>query len=204
MTPLVLAGGLGRRLVSFVDDCTVVRVGSAVAVLVVGAGLAGGVGFAGSKPLAPCRLAAFALRLGPKVSEATGQHTDALRLVNRSGSSCSLDGYPSVRLSDGGGHVPFLIRDGGDQMITSHRPTSFVVRPGRSAWVLLNHYRCDQRDLRGATTVRIGVAGHKRAGAVSLRITDQDRVLSYCGPGDPGSIVAVSPFEPTFRAGFSG
>jgi hypothetical protein len=181
-----------------------VRVGAILVVLIGGAGLAVSVGFAGSRGLATCRLAAFDVRLGPHVSEATGQHTDALRLVNRSGSSCTLDGYPSVRLSDGAGSVPFVIRDGGDQMITSHRPTLFVVRLGRTAWVLLNHYRCDRGGLRGATTVRIGVAGDKRAGTVSLRISDQFRVLSYCGPGDPGSTVAVSPFEPTFRAGFSG
>jgi len=149
-----------------------------------------------------CRMSSFFLQLGPYVSEATGQHTLALRLVSRSVSSCVLRGYPSVRLSDRAGAIPFLIRHGGDQMITSRPPTRVLVRRGRtvSVFVVLNHYRCDRGGLRAATAVNIGLPAHPHSGTASLRITDPYRMPNYCGPGDPGSILTVSPFEPTLRA----
>ena len=147
-----------------------------------------------------CRMPQFALHLGPYVSEATGQHSLALKLVNRSGSVCFFDGYPSVSLRDRTGVLPFVITHRGDQMVTSHRPTRFLVAPGRSAFVLLNHYRCDHGGLRGAARVIIGVAETHPAAAIVLKVTDPYRTLSYCGAGDPGSTVAVSPFAPTLRA----
>jgi hypothetical protein len=124
--------------------------------------------------------------------------------VNRSASSCVLEGYPSVRLSDRAGAIPFLMRDGGDQMITSRPPRRVVVRPGGDAFVLLNQYRCDRGGLRAATLVKIGLEGPPRSRGVSLRITDPYRMPNYCGPGDPGSILTISPFEPTLMAALSG
>lgn len=150
--------------------------------------------------LAACRMPQFALYLGPYVSEATGQHSLALKLVNRSPSVCFFDGYPSVSLRDGTAVLPFVITHRGDQMVTSRQPTRFLVAPGRSAFVVLNHYRCDRGSLRGATRVVIGVAGTHPVAAIVLRVADPYRVLSYCGAGDPGSTVAVSPFEPALRA----
>jgi hypothetical protein len=118
--------------------------------------------------------------------------------VNRTGSRCVLDGYPVVALRDRIGLVPFAIRHGGAQMVTSRPPARFVVRPGGAAFVLLNHYRCDRGDLRAATSVRIRVPG--QAVTLTLRLTDPYRRPSYCGPGDPGSTLTVSPFEPSVRA----
>ncbi len=160
------------------------------------------VGHAGARVAAPapCRLTQFELRLGPDVSEATGQHSLALKLVNRSGSRCFFDGYPSVSFRDGTGPLPFVITHRGDQMVTSRAPARFVVAPGHSAFVVLNHYRCDRGSLRDATHLVIGSAGAHRAAAVVFTITDPYRRLSYCGAGDPGSTVAVSPFEPALRA----
>jgi Protein of unknown function (DUF4232) len=175
-----------------------------IATLIPGAWVAGSSAIVSSQAPTTCRMSNFALRLGPWVSEATGQHTLALRLVSRSASSCVVKGYPSVRLSDRAGAIPFLIRHGGDQMITSRPPRRVLVRPGRSAFVLLNHYRCDRGGLRAATVVKIGLAAHPRGGTASLRITDPYRMPNYCGPGDPGSTLTVSPFEPTLRAALSG
>lgn len=138
-----------------------------------------------------CRFSHIAVRLGPGVREKTGQHTLILRLVNR-GRSCVLDGYPVVRAYDRVGLIPFVIKHEGDQMVTSRPPRKVVVRPGRAAFVALNHYRCDRGNLRSATRLRIGKA--------AVRLRDPYRTITYCGKGDPGSIVAVSPLEPTRRA----
>ena len=159
----------------------------------------------GARTVAPaaCRLSQFALHLGPDVSEATGQHSLALKLVNRSRSGCFFDGYPSVSLRDGTGVLPFVITHRGDQMVTARGPTRFLVAPGHSAFVLLNHYRCDRGSLRAATHVVIGSAGAHPTAAIVLKITDPYKMLSYCGAGDPGSTLAVSPFEPALRAAFA-
>jgi hypothetical protein len=163
-------------------------------------------GVAGSAPpLVACRMSQFTLALGPEVSEATGQHTVALRLVNRGATSCVVNGYPKITSYDRSGAIPFAIRHGGDQMITSHGPARVVVRPDRAVFLLLNHYRCDLGGLRSATTVRIGLpGGARRAATLSIKVTDPYRRLDYCGKGDPGSTLTVSPFEPTLRAALSG
>ena len=173
-----------------------------VGTLILSVSVSGSPTAAGSEAATACRMSAFRLRLGPWISEATGQHTLALRLVSQSASSCVLKGYPSVTLSDRAGPVPFLIRHGGDQMITSRPPTRVLVRPGRGAFVLMNHYRCDRGDLRATTVVKIGLRGHTRREIATLRLTDPYRMPNYCGPGDPGSVLTVSPFEPTLRSAF--
>jgi Domain of unknown function (DUF4232) len=166
--------------------------------------LAASNGVARSAPLATCRMSQFALAFGPQISEATGQHTLALRLVNRGAKSCVVNGYPRVTSFDRAGLIPFAIRHGGDQMITAHGPARVLVRPDRAAFVLLNHYRCDRGGLRAATTVRLGLPGTKPAATASIKITDPYRRPNYCGKGDPGSTLTVSPFESTLRAALSG
>ena len=77
---------------------------------------------------AACRMSQFALHLGPYASEATGQHSLALKLVNRSGSVCFFDGYPSVRSATRRVCFPFVVTHRGDQMVTSHQPTPILRR----------------------------------------------------------------------------
>jgi hypothetical protein len=139
-----------------------------------------------------CDVADFAIGLGPEVTEATGQHTLLLRLRNRRG-ACFFGGYPRVTLLDGRGAIPFAIVHGGDQMVTNRPPQRFVVRRGGSAFVAMNQYRCDLGDRRTANVVRLGPNA-------SLRLTDRYRKPHYCGRGDPGSTLAVSPFAPTPHA----
>src|SRR5438552_18750821 len=67
----------------------------------------------------PCRLSQFAVSLGPYVSEATGQHTLALRLANGGARACVLDGYPRGGVFEGGGGIAFVVRDGGGRMCVS-------------------------------------------------------------------------------------
>jgi hypothetical protein len=168
--------------------------------LVLSAGVAGGNSHGASVSPSPCRLSQFAVQLGPLVSEATGQHTITLRLVNRGRHACVLDGYPRTQAHDATGLIPFAVRHGGDQMVTARRPRRLVVDPRGSAFVAINHYRCDLGDLRRATTLRIGNGRATRPAMGVIKMTDQYQRLDYCGRGDPGSTLAVSPFEPTLRA----
>src|SRR5205823_1426869 len=113
---------------------------------------------------------------------------------------CMLDGYPAVRLYDSAGAIPFVIRHGGDQVVTSRRPTRVLVKAGGAAYLVLNHYRCDFTVRRTAKRVFVGLAGASRAQSASVAITNPLRRPNYCGRGDPGSTLTVSPLEPTLRS----
>ncbi len=147
-----------------------------------------------------CRLQQLKLTIGPSLSEKTGQHTLVLVLTNREQNACLLDGYPTVALIDRrGAIVPFSIRHGGDQMVTSRLPTRVPVRPSRSAFVVFNKYRCDRRDLRFPRQLRLDLSTSNRPAYLSVGIPAWVHI-GYCGNGDPGSTVTVSPFEPTLAA----
>ena len=148
---------------------------------------------AGNVP-AECHLANFTVAFGPEISEATGQHTLPLRLTNHAG-NCLLQGYPTAGLSDEHGAIPFAIRHGGDQMLAARRPGRVLVQAGGNAFVVLNQYRCDRGGLRAAKRLRLGTA----SGFTSISLTDRYRQPNYCGRGDPGSILTVSPFVATLR-----
>jgi hypothetical protein len=85
--------------------------------------------------------------------------------------------------------VPCLAK--GDQMVTEHSPLPVLIGHDRSAWVVLDKYRCDlaARAAVGHIEFRLGAEG--RLGAVA----PDSAGWAYCGPGGPGSIVHVSPFE---------
>jgi hypothetical protein len=146
-----------------------------------------------------CQMAVLALAVGPEVSAATGQHPLSVRLINRGPSPCLLYGYPMIELRDRAGTIPFSIRHGGDQMVTSERPERVLVRVGQGAFVVLNKYRCDRGNVRAARILRLGLPGASPAGRASIAIRPRGWI-QYCGKGDPGSTVSVSPFEPTLRA----
>ncbi len=180
------------------------KLGAPVLGLLLSLYIAIGSGVAGSASSPACGMSVLTLGIGPEISEATGQNTLALRLVNRMATSCFLKGYLNVVAYDRRGMIPFTVRHGGDQMITPRRPTRVVVRRNRAAFVLLNHYRCDRGNLREATSLRIRLKGITDTESTSLKIAGPYRTLSYCGRGDPGSILTVSPFEPTIRAALRG
>jgi hypothetical protein len=147
-----------------------------------------------------CRASQLRITLGPLLSPPSGQHPLAFRVTDRGPTTCHLRGYPSVVLVDGRGRVlPFVVRNRGDLVVTSRPPTDVRVRSGHSAWVVLNKYRCDRRDLRVARAVRVGLPGDRRSDGLRLALRS-DSSIAYCGKGDPGSKIAVSPVEPTLRA----
>jgi hypothetical protein len=131
------------------------------------------------------------------ISEATGQHTLALRLGNRGRTACVLYGYPKFELRDRRGTIPFRISHGGDQMVTARPPTRVLVRARGAAFVVLNRYRCDLEDRGSARSVRLAF----RRGGSALESSIPRGWIQWCGKGDPGSWVSVSPYEPSVRAG---
>ena len=157
----------------------------------------------------PCRLSRFAVTLGPYVSEATGQHTLALRLENRGSVTCILDGYPRSALYDANGVIPFVVKRGGDQMISSDPPKPFKIPSHGRAFVVINKYRCDRASLRGTRQITISADGQASASASITFANPHEVPMPYripddCGSGDPGSTLAVSPFVRTLRTALGG
>jgi hypothetical protein len=145
-----------------------------------------------------CQRSELAIAPGPDISPPTGQRPLTLRVINRGRSRCRLYGYPTIELRDRAGRIPFLIRNGGDQVVTSRRPTRVFVAVGRAAFVVLNKYRCDLGEVRTARVLRLGLRRVSDRSSTSLPLRHR-REISYCGKGDPGSIVSVSPFAPTLE-----
>jgi hypothetical protein len=170
-----------------------------VAAAVGGFGLA--VAFAAGAPAASappgCRLAQLRVMRGPAITPATGQNPLALRFTNRGREACSLKGYPMLAFVDARGVIPFVIRRAGDQEVTTRLPKRVVIAVDRSAFVVVNKYRCDLGGRRLARSLRIGLPQSSDRRAFRLPAYPS---MAYCGAGDPGSTVATSPFEPTVRA----
>jgi len=145
-----------------------------------------------------CSPAQLRLGWGGRFSEPTGQHTLELTLTNTSRSGCYLFGYPGISLVDGSGRVlPLRYSRAGDQVVTSRPPGRVDLAPSDTAHVTVNKYRCDAGDLMEATVVRL--IPPDATSWLQLTITD-NVPMDYCGPGDPGSTVYVSPVGATAGA----
>jgi hypothetical protein len=140
-----------------------------------------------------CRLS---IAPGDGWSEATGQHTLSFVLTNRGTSTCTLDGYPHVEFRDALGRLPFVIHNGGDQMLTHRPPNRVRFAPGRHAYVAVNKYRCDRGDERRPNKAVLVPPG----GGMQLSAPVTGWFFGWCGLGDPGSTVSVTPVEATLRA----
>ena len=160
---------------------------------------------AGIRARPRCQPAALALGHGPELSPATGEHGDFYALINRGASACKLAGYPGITLYDANGApLPFRYSRRHSPYVTAAPPVTVTLRPGAAAWFLVAKYRCDAGIGRNATTIRITVAGPRRA-VVTGRVSSGDAgvsALSYCRGGvrDPGQTVAVSAIEPALQA----
>lgn len=148
-----------------------------------------------------CRIQQFTVSLGRRISEATGQHTLALRLTNH-GSRCTLYGVPATWFDDGQGRIPFEVRSGTDQMIAAPYALPVQVQRRGSAWVVINHYRCDLGPKRAANVIRIGLQDAAYPDTITVKVSNPYSMVDYCGKGDPGSTITVAPFEPTLLAAF--
>ena len=145
----------------------------------------------------PCPTTALRLGVGPPVSEETGEHSLLLMLANGSSSACFLEGYPRITLDDAGQTVlPFSYEHGGYQT-AGPGPQRVALAPGATAYVMINKYRCDLGDEGTAAT--LGLIPPDGTSTLTVTIAGL-RDFSYCGPGDPGSTVDISPVEPTAAA----
>jgi hypothetical protein len=154
-----------------------------------------------SKRAPNCRTDRFEIAKGRELGHPTGSRMLSLVLRNHGPAPCVLNGYPQLALFDRRGPLPFVISHSGDQVVTQARPKRVVVRVGGAAVVLADKYRCDGGDRRTPRTVRLAFG--RATGApltLELRRPPYGDDLAYCGPGDPGSILTVSPFEPSLRA----
>jgi hypothetical protein len=114
--------------------------------------------------------------------------------------SCILDGYPGVTLiSAKGAALPFEYRRGGDQMVTATQPHEILLAAMAVAYVNINKYRCDLRDGEPATALLLTPPENTIALQISI-VGARD--MSYCGPGDPGSKIDISPVESSARDAF--
>lgn len=142
-----------------------------------------------------CSAGQLAVSWGDRVSEPTGQHSVALIITNISANGCYLFGYPQVAFVDGAGHpIPFQYQSSGDQVVTSAPPGHVDVASQGLAYVMVNKYRCDAAELLQASGLRFTPPGD----TVSLDVAIAG--MDYCGPTGPGSVVHVSPVEPSFTA----
>jgi Protein of unknown function (DUF4232) len=146
-----------------------------------------------------CAAGALTLRAGATVVPKTMELPLLLELVNHSSATCTLDGYPRVQLRSASGTLyGYSYRDSGDLEVTAHKPALVSVSPGHGAWVLLNKTPCignvDGRLVHRVWLMAPGTDGY-------LRLTLGNVVFfDYCGAGDPGHTIDVSPVEPSAAA----
>jgi hypothetical protein len=145
-----------------------------------------------------CAVSQLTLAWGGRTSEATQQETLPLILTNGSSSGCHLFGYPGIALVDANGRVlPLQYVWSGDQMVTSSPPVMVELPPGGSAYIVTNKNACETTDLMHGVTVRVIPPDD----TASLQVSIVDNVgMDYCGAGDVGSILHISPVEPSLSA----
>ena len=144
------------------------------------------------------------LALGDLVSEPTEQESVLLTLTNTGSAPCFMFGYPGISLLDADGRaLAFEFARSGDQVVTSKPPQRVALPVNGTAYVMINKTNCMTRAGSGAAA-SIRLIPPDDVGALTV-LRPSNRGLGYCGPGDEGSTVHISPVEPsedtTFQRG---
>jgi hypothetical protein len=134
------------------------------------------------------------------VGEPTGRHTLVLTFTNRAKEPCGLDGYPVIVVRSTVRALPFEMRQAGDEVVTGARPRPVRVEARGRAYVVIDKYRCDARDRGRARRVVVQVPGAKAGERLTVPLPRDGSDFSFCGKGDPGSTISISPFEPSLTA----
>lgn len=136
----------------------------------------------------PCNPGAFRHPQLHWVSPATGEHAFTVALTLGGSRPCSVRGYPRVRLFDRAGNViPFVFVRGKGQYVSSRPPAWVNRRPGQRIFTEIAKYRCDTSNFQPISTGTITV------GLSRVRLQVPHRlVFTYCGRGDPGSVVQLA------------
>lgn len=143
----------------------------------------------------PCPGGGLRLSAGEPVEGGTGEHTVLLMLHNMSGRRCHLYGYPRVTLLDNhGGALPFRYGTDGYMRLTDAPPKVVLLERRGVAYFAVSKYRCDLGSRARALQIRVRLPRGR-----SLLELDLPRYpsLDYCGRGDPGSAVHISPLATT-------
>lgn len=144
-----------------------------------------------TSPRPLCQSSDLRLSLGPRASEATGQNTLILVLRNTADRECTLRGYPTIEAGSAEGKIlAFRYQHGSDMMLRAVTPATVSLPPDQPAYVVINKYRCDSGDLATATHLQITPPG--ASAPVTIQLTGRGG-MPWCGLGDPGSTVTVSP-----------
>jgi hypothetical protein len=144
-----------------------------------------------------CQPSGLRIGIGPPVSPETGEHPLLLTLTNEGRLACYLDGYPSIALYDANKVLLPLSYEWHGYQTIGPAPRRVVLAPSHEAFVMVAKYRCDSGDKD--TAVSLHLIPPDDTGSMTVSIQGlQD--LSYCGPGDPGSELDISPVEPTAAA----
>jgi Protein of unknown function (DUF4232) len=143
---------------------------------------------------AACQTSHLKLSLGPAVSEQTGEHAVILRLTN-TGKTCTLRGYPTVRIAHDGHALTFHHTHGG--MYTGHQKatTVTVARQGHVFFEIAK-YRCDVGPETSATN--IGVTLPHAAGKLQLHLRPSDQgLVDRCAKGNTAQsyVLETSPLH---------
>jgi hypothetical protein len=119
-------------------------------------------------------------------------------LTNEGQTACYLFGYPRITLYDSQNHrLRLTYKRQGDQDVTSSPPRRVDLAVKAYGFVMVNERRCDSGNKAVATTLRL--IPPDDTNSITFDI-EPLRQLSYCGSGDPGSTLDISPVEPTESA----
>jgi hypothetical protein len=132
------------------------------------------------------------------VSEKTQQDSLLLAITNEGQAACYLFGYPGITLYDGQGNVlPLSYQREGDHEVTSSAPQQVNLAVGATGYVLINKNVCVQEEAALASTLRFIPPDDTTSTTLALTVGG---LTSCATANDPGSVLDISPVEPTESA----
>ena len=147
-----------------------------------------------------CQTSELKLSTGPPVPEKTQQGSVLLTITNFGSVPCYLHGYPGITLHDAAGQLlPLSYQRKGDLEVTSATPQQVNLAVGATGYVLINKSVCAGQEAASASTLRFIPPDDTASTTMDLL-----RGLTSCETAsDPGSVLDISPVEPTEGATFA-